>query len=71
MTSSLSRTYYPKFTTYWGDGAGRDHYIVFNDGGLQPQRDYRGPQYNGFNLGPNPYHKGVTAKKDATAIDYV
>jgi hypothetical protein len=31
----MQRTNHPKFTTYWGDGHGRDHYITFNNGGLQ------------------------------------
>ena len=30
----LYRTYDPKFTTYRGDGMGRDAYIMHNDGGL-------------------------------------
>jgi len=30
----LYRTYDPKFTTYRGDGMGRDTYILHNDGGL-------------------------------------
>ena len=50
--STLNRTYHPKYTTYTGDGNGRDHYIVFNNGGLHALRDYRGTQYNGFDLGP-------------------
>lgn len=33
---TLYRTNDPKFTTYQGDGSGRDTYIVLNDGGLQP-----------------------------------
>lgn len=72
MSSSLNRTNYPKYTTYWGDGNGRDQYVVFNNGGLHDLRDFKGPQgTNGFNLGPNlPYH-GVTPKKDASAFDYV
>lgn len=66
----IDRTYYPKYVTYTGDGAGRDHYITFNNGGLHALRDYRGPTKNSFNLGPNPPHQGVTPCKEATAIDY-
>lgn len=32
--SAIDRTYHPKWVTYNGDGQGRDHYIVFNNGGL-------------------------------------
>ena len=71
MLNSINRTYHPKFTTYTGDGAGRDHYIVFNNGGLNELRDYRGSQYNGFNLGTNPVSNTITPKKDATAFDYI
>jgi len=41
-TSSLNRTYYPKYTTYWGDGSGRDGYAVFENGGLHGLRNYQG-----------------------------
>jgi len=32
----LYRTDHPKFTTYRGDGSGRDTYVIFDDGGLHP-----------------------------------
>lgn len=41
--SGINRTYNPKWVTYWGDGQGRDGYIVFNNGGLNQLRDYKGP----------------------------
>jgi hypothetical protein len=31
---SIERTEHIKFTTYHGDGSGRDSYIILNDGGL-------------------------------------
>lgn len=68
--SPINRTCNPKYTTYTGDGMGRDHYIVFNNGGLHTLRDYSAAQYNGFNLGPNLPSSSVTPKKDATAFDY-
>lgn len=72
MTSSLNRTYHPKFVTYTGDGSGRDHYVVFNNGSLHGLRDYKGPQGTaGFSLGPNPVHVAPTAKKESTAINYI
>ena len=38
----LYRTQDPKFTTYGGDGSGRDTYIIFSDGGLQPEPQLKG-----------------------------
>ena len=35
-TTELYRTHDPKFTTYRGDGSGRDTYVIFEDGGLMP-----------------------------------
>jgi hypothetical protein len=67
---SLYRTYDPKWTTYQGDGTGRDSYIVFANGGLNDVRVYNGSHPNSWQ---NSYHgmfKGVTPKKDATAFDY-
>lgn len=49
MSTSLSRTSNPKYTTYTGDGYGRDGYIIFANGGLHELRDYQGSQYNGWN----------------------
>lgn len=69
--STLNRTYYPKYTTYTGDGNGRDHYIVFNNGGLHALRDYRGSPYDGFDLGPMSIKSRVVPRKDETAVDYV
>ena len=42
--TTLHRTDHTKFVTYWGDGNGRDHYIVFNNGGLNEQRTYHGKE---------------------------
>ena len=50
--NSLDRTWYPKFTTYWGDGNGRDHYITFNNGSFNALRDYHAPTKHGFSLSP-------------------
>ena len=46
------RTYDPKYVTYYGDGNGRDQYIIFGNGGLHKQRDFKLAPNNGFNLGP-------------------
>jgi len=42
MSISISRTHNPKYTTYTGDGNGRDGYIVFANGGLHELRDFKG-----------------------------
>ena len=34
--SDLYRTDHPKFTTYRGDGSGRDCHVIFQNGGLNP-----------------------------------
>jgi hypothetical protein len=36
ISTSLSRTFYPKYTHYPSDGYGRDSYILTNNGGLAP-----------------------------------
>lgn len=36
------RTAHEKFATYQSDGTGRDSYIMFGDGGLQPEPFRRG-----------------------------
>lgn len=68
--SPINRTYHPKYVTNYGHVDGRDHYIIFNNGSLHGLRDFRGPQYNGFNLGPNVQRDTITPKKDPTAFDY-
>ena len=73
MTSTINRTYHPKYLTYTGDGSGRDGYVVFGNGGLHDLRDYKGPQRkSGFdgNKGRAP-KQFVAARKEATAFDYV
>ena len=32
--NAMARTFNPKYTTYTGDGTGRDGYVVFGNGGL-------------------------------------
>ena len=34
LESTMSRTFYPKYASYMGDGSGRDSYVVVNNGGL-------------------------------------
>ncbi len=67
---TLKRTYDPKYTTYQGDGTGRDGYIVFANGGLNDVRNYNGSKPNNWQSSYHGTFKGVTPKKDATAFDY-
>ena len=34
VESQMSRTFYPKYASYTGDGSGRDSYVILNNGGL-------------------------------------
>jgi len=69
---TINRTYYPKYTTYTGDGSGRDGYVVFGNGGLHELRNYEGskPREPFINTKSMPRTR-VAPKKDATAFDYV
>lgn len=69
--SPINRTFYPKFVTYTGDGNGRDCYVVFNNGGLHPLRDYQGPRFNSFNCSSKLVNsRAPTPFKESTAFDY-
>lgn len=74
--TTLNRTYHPKFAQYWGDGNGRDHYITFNNGGLNAQRMYGKDTrvqwketrvVGGSMKGPS---SAASPKKEATALRY-
>lgn len=70
--TSLSRTFYPKYVTYTGDGSGRDGYVVFGNGGLHDLRFYKGSEpRSGFSNTKSVPKKSIAPKKDATAFDYV
>jgi hypothetical protein len=32
--ASMQRTHYPKYVSYYGNGTGRDHQVIMNNGGL-------------------------------------
>jgi len=66
----LDRTDNQKWTTYTGDGNGRDGYIVFGNGGLNELRYYEGSKPVGFRQSPVRHSPKVTACKEATAFDY-
>ena len=38
--ASMQRTFYPKYVNYYGNGSGRDHQIIGNNGGLTSQFKY-------------------------------
>lgn len=44
LSGALTRTYDPKYAHYYGDGQGRDSYIVSNNGGLLQLDSMRIPQ---------------------------
>jgi hypothetical protein len=71
---NLRRTENIKYTTYTGDGHGRDGYIVFCNGGLHEMRKYNGPNTNkAFKLNPVARHGSHTSpipNKDPGTVDY-
>jgi hypothetical protein len=70
--SSIDRTYYPKHVTYTGDGSGRDGYVVFTDGGLEPTRNYKCATKTLFDNGTNLMPAHMTApRKESTALEYI
>lgn len=71
---NLNRTENIKYTTYTGDGSGRDGYVVFANGGLHELRNYRGSNpCNTFKQNPLHAHNrnSPIPNKDATAVDYI
>jgi hypothetical protein len=68
--ASIYRTSKLQWQTYWGDGNGRDGYIVMDNGGLNELRDYKGVGYNGWKAAKQPMHHAAAPRKEATAFDY-
>ncbi len=72
MTSSIDRTYHPKYVTYYGDGFGRDGYVVFTNGGLEQTRTYKGASKPSFDTGTclaAPHREAP--HKEASPVDYI
>lgn len=69
--NTLNRTNHPKYTTYWGDGSGRDSYTIMNNGSLHALRDYRGSQYDGFKLSPRVSPRQAIARRDERPVEYM
>ena len=71
---NLNRTENIKYTTYTGDGSGRDGYVVFGNGGLHGLRNYQGPNTSlQFKQNPCGSHarNSPIPQKEATAVDYI
>lgn len=66
LESTMTRTFYPKYASYMGDGSGRDSYVVVNNGGLA-NNDKRFMMWR-----PNKVPKKVDPKpyKLAAAVNY-
>ena len=77
--NQINRTDYTKYTTYWGDGYGRDSYIVTGNGGL---RGYMAPEagiVTGYNarsqgsrlqINQNHQFQRGASKKETTVFKY-
>jgi len=69
----LQRTFYPKHTTYWGDGSGRDNHVLQMNGGLNRlEKKHLG--HGGFHF--QKYNSNAqgrsspTPRKEATTFYY-
>ena len=79
-STSIARTYDPKYTTYRGDGQGRDSYVFMGNGGLvapgayttnAPQIGYQRPKKSSTLYINQPIQQTfVTGSKEATAFKY-
>ena len=66
----MQRTFYPKYVNYYGNGTGRDHQIIGNNGGLTSQFKYgmghTGVQFNRYatsvskRVSPSPSREATT-----------
>ena len=79
VSKQLARTEHVKYATYWGDGLGRDSYIVTGNGGLRSGDAVQAEINTGFQaktnssrLYTNQNHqfKRLVGSKDATALRY-
>ena len=74
LESTLSRTFYPKYASYMGDGSGRDSYVILNNGGLA-NSDKRAMMWRPNKLpksvNPRPYKQApsLTYRSDGTGRD--
>ena len=76
----LGRTEHPKYTPYWGDGYGRDTYVLSGNGGLVGERNMPTTSpWTGFQttkattaLYTNQNHqfKKANGHKESTALRY-
>ena len=72
METNINRTENIKYTTYWGDGSGRDGHIVFANGGLHDLRNYQGSKpRHPFDHMKGAHRRVSQPRKEETAFDYV
>lgn len=67
LEHSMARTLEPKYASYFGDGSGRDSYIILNNGGLAVA-DKSGMMRRTMRVQPDLTKK---AYKESTAVKYI
>ncbi len=67
----MYRTEHIKYVTYQPNGSGRENYIIFNNGSLHDQINYKGISRNKlFNHSPKPTKISISPRKEPGVIDY-
>ena len=70
--ASMQRTHYPKYVSYFGDGAGRDGAIIEANGGLthvnKRSLGHQGVHFGRY--GPSPRRVSPSPHKEATTFYY-
>ena len=66
LEHSMARTFEPKYASYFGDGSGRDSYIILNNGGLAAS-DKRGLMRRTTRIGNS---SAKPASKVTAAVKY-
>ena len=79
LTKQLARTHHEKYATYWGDGLGRDSYIIHGNGGLRSGDAVQAEINTGYQAkgsssrlftNQNQQFKRLVGSKEATALRY-
>ena len=72
--ASMQRTFYPKYTTYWGDGTGRDNQILEFNGGLtgvqKRSLGHMGVHFKRYNTNQKSRSPVGSPRKEATTWYY-
>ena len=75
----IYRTHHEKYTTYWGDGTGRDSYAVVGNAGLRkpesyvntpPRTGYQPKERTTSTMYAGPHKAFFGAGKEATVLRY-